>query len=130
METSILMARLMGPVLLVAAVTMVANPKDLLGIAREFLGNRALIFVTGVLAMVAGLSIVNIHNVWTADWRIIITLFGWALTIGGAARMALPQIVIRVGGAMTESPAMIRIAGAVWLLIGAILAYEGYFMAP
>ncbi len=31
---------------------------------KEFIASRALIFVTGVLALVAGLAIVNAHNLW------------------------------------------------------------------
>ena len=117
----------MGPVLLVAAIAMLADIKDLHEMAREFLKNRALIYVTGVLAMLGGLAIVNTHNNWIADWPLIITLIGWAMIIAGAVRMALPSVVRSMGGAMMEYPTMIRISGAVWALIGAFLTYKGYF---
>jgi hypothetical protein len=129
MAASIPFAKLIGPILLVAALAMLANPKDLREIAREFLKSRALIYVTGVLAMLGGLAIVNNHNVWVANWPVIITLLGWALVIGGAFRIALPSAVQSIGGAMLERPAVIRIAGAVWVLIGALLTYKGYFPA-
>jgi hypothetical protein len=129
MAASIPFAKLIGPILLVAALAMLANPKDLLEIAREFLKSRALIYVTGVLAMLGGLAIVKNHNVWVANWPVIITLLGWALVIGGAFRIALPSAVQSIGGAMLERPAVIRIAGAVWVLIAALLTYKGYFPA-
>jgi hypothetical protein len=129
MTASVPIAKLIGPILLVAAAAMLANPKDLRDIAREFLQARALIYVTGVLAMLGGLAIVNGHNLWIVDWPIIITLLGWALLIGGAVRIALPSAVRSIGGAMLEHPAVIRLAGAVWLLIGALLTYEGYRQA-
>lgn len=59
----------------------------------------------------------------------MITLFGWALVVGGAIRIMLPSIVQSIGGAMMENPTMTRIAGIVWLLIGAFLTYEGYIHA-
>lgn len=127
MATSIPIAKLMGPILLVAAIAMLADAKDLQEMAREFLKDRALIYVTGVLAMLGGLAIVNNHNIWIADWPVIITLFGWAMIIGGAVRMALPSAVRSIGGAMMKIPAMIRISGVVWALIGAFLTYKGYF---
>jgi hypothetical protein len=127
LATSILIAKLIGPVLLVAAVVMLADAKGLQEMAREFLRDRALIYVTGVLAMLGGLSIVNTHNIWIVDWPVIITLFGWAMMIGGAVRMALPSAVRSIGGAMMENPTLIRVAGAVWVLIGAFLTYKGYF---
>ncbi len=130
LEMSVWIAKLLGPVLLVAAIPMLVSPKDLQEVAREFLNNRALIFITGVLAMVAGLAITNSHNIWIADWPVIITLFGWAMIIGGAARMALPTVVDTIGSAMMDRPTITRVAGAIWALIGAYLAYKGYFQAP
>ena len=127
MATSILIAKLIGPVVLVATIAMMADAKDLQEMARDFLKDRALIYVTGVLAMLGGLAIVNNHNIWIADWPVIITLCGWAMIIGGAVRMALPSAVRSIGGAMMENPTMIRVSGAVWVLIGAYLTYKGYF---
>lgn len=127
MATSILIAKLIGPVLLVAAIAMLADTNDMQEMARGFLKDRALIYVTGVLAMLGGLAIVNNHNFWIADWPAIITLFGWAMIIGGAIRMASPSAVRSIGGAMLKNPTVIRISGAVWVLIGAFLTYKGYF---
>ncbi len=127
LATSILIAKLIGPVLLVAAIAILADVKDLQEMAREFLKDRALIYVTGVLAMLGGLAIVNNHNIWIADWPVIITLFGWAMIIGGAVRMALPSVARSIGGAMMENPTMLRVSGAVWAPIGAFLIYKGYF---
>jgi hypothetical protein len=127
LATSILIAKLIGPILLVAAITMLADAKGLQAMAREFLKDRALIYVTGVLAMLGGLAIANNHNIWIADWPVLITLFGWAMVIGGAVRMALPSAVRSIGGAMMENPTTIRVAGAAWALVGAFLTYQGYF---
>ena len=127
MATSILIAKLIGPVLLVAAVAMLANPKDIQEIGREFLKNRALIYLAGILAMLGGLAILINHNIWVADWPVLITVFGWASALGGAVRIALPSVVQSIGSAMIEFPGMMRIAGAVWVLIGAFLTYKGYF---
>ncbi len=127
MATSILIAKLIGPIFLVAAVAMLANPKDIQEVGREFLKNRALIYLAGILAMLGGLAILINHNIWVADWPVLITVFGWASALGGAVRIALPSVVQSIGGAMIEYSGMMRIAGAVWVLIGAFLTYKGYF---
>jgi hypothetical protein len=59
------------------------------GSQRTKMVHRPLILITGVLAMTAGLAIVNTHNVWMLGWPVIVTLFGWALVIGGAVRIGL-----------------------------------------
>jgi hypothetical protein len=126
MQTSILIAKLIGPIVLVAAIVMLANTRDLQELARGFLEDRPLIYLSGILALLAGLAIVNTHNVWTLDWPVIITIIGWASIVGGIARMALPKVVASVGGAMLQNRALIQGSGAVWVLIGGWLCYAGY----
>jgi uncharacterized membrane protein len=65
-QTSVLIAKLIGPVLVVAGLTALVNPKALQEIGREVLASRALIFIAGFLALLGGLAIVNTHNIWTS----------------------------------------------------------------
>jgi hypothetical protein len=76
--------------------------------------------------MTAGLSIVNTHNVWVLDWTLIVTLFGWALVLGGAARIVTPRVVDDVGNAMMDRPTTTRVVGGFWALLGAFLTFKGY----
>ena len=127
MENSILIAKLMGPVIAVAAIAMLKNPEDLVSMGQEFLKSRALIFVAGVLALLGGLAVVNFHNVWVADWPLLITLFGWAMVVAGVIRMALPDVIQSMGDAMLKQTQFVRLIALVWLVIGAGLTYAGYF---
>ena len=38
---------------------------------------------------------VLVHNVWVADWRIVITLLAWLTLIKGIVRLNLPHAVPR-----------------------------------
>jgi hypothetical protein len=127
MPTSIFLAKLIGPVMLVAAIGMLTNAPAFRAMAHDFLRSPPLIFISGVLTMTAGLAIVLYHNVWTADWRVIITLFGWAGAIGGAARILLPAQVKTIGEKMIKLPMGLTIGGAGWVLLGAVLCFYGYF---
>jgi hypothetical protein len=126
METSIFLARLIGPVLLVMGVGMVANRQGFRTMAEEFLASRALIFLAGLLALVPGLAIVLVHNVWAFDWRLIITLLGWLSVIGGMFRILMPQQVTAVGSAMLARGYVMTVGGIAMLTIGAILTLFGY----
>lgn len=119
-------AKFLGPVFLTLGLPMVAAPTRLQETTKRFLADRPLILVTGVLVLTAGLSIVNTHNVWVWDWTLIITLTGWALVLSGAARLLAPDLVDDLGGKMTDRPALTRLAGALWALLGAFLTYKGY----
>lgn len=126
MEMSIWIAKLLGPVLLAAAVPMVITPNVIGELANDFLKSRSLIYVSGVLVFVGGLSIVNTHNRWNMDWTVFITLFGWAMVIGGASRIVAPRAVVKVGQAMTDRSIATRVSGAAWAVIGALLTIKGY----
>ncbi len=125
-QTSIFLAKLIGPLLMVAAIGLLVNARAYRAMAQDFLRNPPLIYVTGVLAMTAGLAIVLYHNVWSADWRVIITLLGWAATIGGAVRIVLPNKVRAIGEAMLDKPMAMTIGGVAWIILGAVLCFFGY----
>jgi len=80
-----LIARLMGPVLLVMGLGMALglwlSPDIFNGVMRDFMGNLAIIWLVGILMLVAGIAIINTHNLWIGDWRVIITLLGWLAII-------------------------------------------------
>lgn len=120
-------AKLLGPIIFALAIPMIFAPKSTNTVTRAFLEDKPLILISGILAMLAGLSIVNTYNAWKADWTIIITLFGWALTLGGASRIIMPHFVVnKVGNSMIENPTATRVAGIVWLAIGILLSLKAY----
>ncbi len=127
METSIYLARLIGPVMLVAAIGLLVNREGHRAMALQFLQSPPLIYISGALIMIAGIAIVLAHNVWTADWRVIITLFGWMGAIGGAIRIMFFGTVEKIGTAMMEKPQLAAVGGVAWLAIGAVLCFFGYF---
>ncbi len=126
MNTSIFLARLMGPVMLVAAAGLFTNATAYQAMAREFLRSPAMIYLSGLLTMSVGVAIVLTHNVWVANWPVLITLFGWAATVGGAFRIVLPDKVRSIGERMLDKPLAMRIGGAIWFLVGAVFCYFGY----
>jgi hypothetical protein len=126
MQTSIFLAKLMGPVLLVIGIGMLANTAGYRAMAEEFLGSRALIYLAGLLALVPGLAIVLVHNVWTLDWRVLITVLGWLATIGGVFRILFPQHVTTIGSTIIARPHMMTGSGIVMVAAGAILGFFGY----
>lgn len=126
MPTSLFLAKLIGPALLVIGIGMLANREGYRDMAREFLNSRALIYLAGLLAIFPGLAIVITHNVWAADWRAIITILGWLAVIGGAFRIIFPQEVTRIGKRMVAQTNTLLIGGVVMLILGAILSFYGY----
>jgi hypothetical protein len=126
MSTSVFIARLVGPVMLVIGLAVLANQSEFADVAEEFMASRALLFLSGLITMPVGIAIVLTHNIWTADWRVMITLFGWVNAIGGALRLLAPQLVLRVGDTVLKQPQFTAIAAAIWVTLGLLFCFFGY----
>ena len=127
MQTSLFLAKLTGPVLLAGALGLFLNAPRFSAMAEELSRSRALVFLSGLMVMSAGVAIVLVHNIWTADWPAAITVFGWLMTIGGFVRIAFPQLAEKKGRAMLANPSSLKLGGAVWLIFGAVFTFFGYF---
>ena len=127
MANSIFLAKLMGPVMLAVGIGVLVNGNAFRSLAEEALCSRALIFLSGLITMSVGLAIVLTHGVWVASWPVLITILGWLMTVGGAARIVCPQSTEKLGHAMLASKMALPIAGGVWIVLGAIFIVFGYF---
>jgi hypothetical protein len=130
MNTSKYIARLMGPVLLVIGIGMVmgmlSEGDAYSSLLKELIGSRAIIYVTGALALLAGVAVVNAHNKWVPDWRVIVTVLGWLLVLRGAMNLVFPITVQTLGDRMIASHAGVLAGAAVTIVLGAILSIMGY----
>lgn len=126
MKTSLYIARLMGPVLLIMGLGMVIEADTMRTLTQQFLSNLSLIYLAGILTLLAGLAIVNAHNIWVSDWRVIITILGWLGILGGLFRILLPSQVQTLGAGFTTNTNGMIIGGVITLVLGAILSWVGY----
>jgi hypothetical protein len=126
MANSVFLARLIGPVALAVGVAVFLNGVSFRTMADEVMRSRALVFISGMLSMVAGLAIVLVHNQWVANWPVLITIIGWLGTISGAARIICPGKVEEFGRKVIQHKHGMMIGGAIWLAVGAILIFFGY----
>jgi hypothetical protein len=92
----------------------------------EALHPGILFYLSGLLSLLAGLAIINLHNTWRADWRIIVTVLGWLMTIGGVIRIVAPQVAIAIGSTIYSGRASTVVAALIVGTLGAFLSFKGY----
>jgi hypothetical protein len=51
----------------------------------------AVTYFNGLFLFVAGVSILQKEHRWTRHWPVLVTIFGWLVTLGGLARMFAPR---------------------------------------
>jgi uncharacterized protein YjeT (DUF2065 family) len=126
METSLFLAKLIGPVLIVIGIGLLVKQTEFREMATDFLSSRAMIFLAGLLTLVTGLAIVLTHNVWDFSWPVIITILGWLSVFGGVFRMLFPDSVQSMGTTMLDKPIAMTAGGAIQIVLGLWLCYAGY----
>ncbi len=85
MTNSRQLAGLIGPVLVAITLSEIVNPHIWTAVTAP------VVYQAGLLAFVAGLSIVRVHNCWTIGWPVTITLVGWLGIFAGLFRMFAPE---------------------------------------
>ena len=126
MDRSLFLARLMGPTFVVIALGMLINLGTYESMIAEALHTGILFYLSGLLSLLAGLAIVNLHNMWCADWRIIVTILGWLMTIGGIIRIVVPQVAIAIGSTIYGGRAATIVVALIVGTLGAFLSLKGY----
>lgn len=128
METSIFLGKVIGPFTILLALSLLVNKRKIPEMINDLERNFASLYLSGILALLLGLLVVVSHNVWTSDWRVIITIFGWAAILKGLVRLFIPEKVPVLARKFTASNGILNFWIIVMLVVGAWLAYHGFIL--
>ncbi len=126
MDTSILLARIIGPLLLVVGVGIFINLEHYRRLVVDFGASPLSIYMAGTTALVLGLLIVAYHNVWEWRWPVIITVMGWLALVKGAVRIIAPKLVAARAAHYGRNTNIVMTTAIVCIALGAVLTYFGY----
>ncbi|OGG45396.1 hypothetical protein A2673_01245 [Candidatus Kaiserbacteria bacterium RIFCSPHIGHO2_01_FULL_50_13] len=124
METSLFLAKVLGLYLIIIIPAVVINRKHLHAFVDELTRSIALSYVLGFFALVVGLLVVLTHNVWTFDWRGLITVLGWLAIAKGIMRLYVPEIAMNIAKKFTTTAIVWWCAP--FFVIGLYLIYVGF----
>lgn len=125
MEISIFLAKLLGLYLTIVSIAMLIHAQKFRNLIPD-LTTPAFNFLGGVMALLLGLLIVLSHNIWQADWRVLITLLGWMTLIKGVARLFIPNAANKLSVKYIENSAVYYVTVVILLIIGIYLSYVGF----
>ncbi|MFH0776246.1 MAG: hypothetical protein V1936_01380 [Patescibacteria group bacterium] len=126
--TTTILAQILGPTLLAAAIGFLLHPKFYKKIMKDFEAHEGLTYFTGIMIMALGLIIVLNHNVW--EWSIagVITFIGWASLVKGAAFLVAPNFLFKTSKKILKNDSLMKFWMVVVLAAGAYLTYTGFWM--
>jgi hypothetical protein len=127
METSKILSRIIGPVLIIPAIGIFLNFSAYQGLIGEFIRSAALCYLGGFMALLMGLVILQFHNKWEASWSVLITILGWIILIKGLVLVLFPGAVIAWWHALTASPVGLIVSLVISCAVGIFLTVKGYW---
>lgn len=122
MET--FLARAWGIYLTLIAVSLIINRKALRQMIKAA-GKGGFIYISGFLALVIGILHVLSHNVWVADWAVILTVLGWISLIKGTMIFLWPGYARQMVDHFKRGSMNVYLA--LILILGVFLLYRGFF---
>lgn len=91
MDVSIFFARLWGGFFVIFGLLFLVT--RYLGKVIEMTEDRSFVISTGYITLLMGLITVILHNLWVADWRVVITILGWSTLIKGVMKIGFPEVI-------------------------------------
>jgi hypothetical protein len=125
MQPAVFIARLIGPAFVAVGLGVLANGPFYTALILEAVHSPTLIYFSGLMALVPGLAILNVHRSWSG-WPVIITIIGWLMVIGGVIRLVLPATTATLATDLYSHAIVLLIVALVVLVVGAYLSFEGY----
>ena len=113
-KMSKLYAGIIGPTMIVLSIT------EYLNLDIWATNIPAITYLNGLFFLVAGLFIINVHNVWK-NWPTIITITGWLIFLLGLFRMIVPKAEQANEGILPNIFFLIMLA------LGTFLCFKAYF---
>jgi len=79
---TVFLGKLIGLFCILFSLSMFAHKEATVGAVTSLLHDVPLMFVVGLIGLVAGIAMILSHNVWSGGaLPVIVTLFGWATLI-------------------------------------------------
>jgi len=126
MGHSIFFAKILGPIMLIVGLGLLMNQKFYQKVLEDYSKNAALAFFCGILPLVVGIIVVLVHNVWVANWRVIITIYGWGGVIKGVWMLLFPESVYQFIQAYQKNKKLLLVQSVLVVIFGVALTYFGY----
>ncbi|PCI20309.1 hypothetical protein COB64_02170 [Candidatus Wolfebacteria bacterium] len=127
MDVSIFLAQFFGLYISITGLVALWNYRNLIEVIEAFEQNIILRLMVGMVLLGTGLLLVLHHNIWTNDYKIIITIVSWFVLLKGLLYLLLPQGAMSKIIRWTAHTPTLLIIRSITLLFGLYLIYIGFF---
>ena len=96
MALSILVAKIISLIYLALGLGVLAKTVNFKTLVDEIQTSKTILFLSGSLGIAIGVILLENHNIWVANWTVIITLISWGMLLGGVVLVMIPNLFISI----------------------------------
>ncbi len=126
MTLTILLAQVFGTYAIIAGLAVLANRRHIMLGVAALVEERYAQLVAGMLTLLLGSFLVNIHNDWTTLPAALVSLFGWISLVKGILYLLLPEASLNKLIRKVNQRKWYVVDGIIVVLYGLYLAGFGY----
>jgi hypothetical protein len=113
-------AGLVGPSLMVIVTAELPFVQPGLYVGQTAVG----VYVSGALFFVAGLALVQAHNIWERTWRVLVTICGWSFLGLGIMRLFTATSYVQAASSVPNQAYVVL--QLLLIGLGAFLTYKAF----
>ena len=124
---TVFLSRLIGLYCILASLAMAAHRQTTVETMTALIHTPPVLFLAGIIALLAGLAMVLGHNVWSGGaLPVVVTLVGWVTLIRGLFVLFLsPGAEVRLFAGLRYGQLFYLYCG-IGLVLGVYLTYGGF----
>jgi hypothetical protein len=125
MNTTIFLAQIWGPVLVLIGLGVFFSKDYYIRIYRDLEKEKFATLIFGMMAVAAGITHILAHNIWDGLLPTIITLLGWGLLLKGAVFTVFPKFADQKADWAVDSK-LLPASATLMIILGVYLSWVGY----
>lgn len=127
MEITILLLKMWGFYLFLMGLSVLINKEMWKNFVGELPNNKHFVFLAGMFALVIGMIVIALHNVWSGGFNVVIvTLFGWLSFIKGIGYLLFPSKSVASIAKRFMAGSWSTSWAAVILILGVYMLFAGF----
>ncbi len=121
----VLAAKIIGIVYVSFGIGLILNKAFYKEAILKIFENTGYFIIGGFIAIVFGVLIIENHNIWEANWTVIITIIGWIALLKGILLLVFPTKLNFLKSTFS-SDSFLKLLAPLVLVFGLLFLFLGY----
>lgn len=126
MPLTIFLAQVFGLYMIIVGLAIIANRKHIMLAVAALVEERLAQLMAGIMALLMGLFLVNLHNDWSTMPAAVVSLICWTIFVKGLLYLFIPEPSLSKLVRKLNQRKWYMIDGVIAVLVGIYLAGFGY----